>query len=245
MIKTIRLNKFIANSGFASRRQADVLIAAGKVTVNGILVTEMGTQVNASKDKIVVSGTELSNIKPEPRFVIFNKPAGILSSRVSQGGVETVYDYLAKKQAGVEDLDICGRLDKDSCGLMLLTNDGELLHDLTHPSIGIVKTYEVHIKGALTFAQIKQMKEGVVEGEELLACAWIKAKRISGSESVVSCGLREGKKRHLRRMFKMMRRFVIALKRTQIGYLQLGDLPDGDFRTLNKNEVQSLRLVVR
>ncbi|MFA5854799.1 MAG: pseudouridine synthase [Candidatus Gracilibacteria bacterium] len=239
-----RLQKLIASAGFCSRRAAEKLITDGRVSVNGKVVTELGTKAT-SKDKIAIDGKPLS--KPAATLTIMmNKPRGILTTKSDPFGGKTVMDLLPKN---LRHLNPIGRLDKDSEGLLLLTSDGELLNRLTHPRYGHSKIYEVLVHGTVSEATLKNLnqKRLFLDGYYLqpMQVALIKTPASSSSTdpqkgTFLRFTLKEGRKRQIRRVMEFYAHPVILLKRIAIGELTLGDLKSGTTKILTEKELTML-----
>ena len=212
-----RLQKFIASCGVASRRKAEELIASGKVRVNGRKVTELGVKVDPMKDKVMVDGQLLAVEKPV--YYLMNKPKGVITSVTDPQGRETVMDYIKNEKRRIYPI---GRLDLHTEGLLLLTNDGELAQNLTHPSKGVEKTYEVRIKGRVndTDLQVIADHNGVHE---------------------VEITIHEGRNRQVRRMFEHFGYRIHNLKRIAYGGLTLSGVKRGGVRQLTQREVSALK----
>lgn len=234
----MRINKFLAECGAASRRGADELIESGKVSVNGKRITEPGVDINVDNDCVLVDG---QRIKPVARYtyIMLNKPKGCICSSSDEKGRRTVYDYLK----GIEiKLSTVGRLDYDSEGLLLLTNDGELVNKLTHPSNEIPKTYIVKAEGSLREDELASLRKGVklLDGAKT-ARAKVKLLEFREGLSRLEMVLFEGKNREIRRMFEAIGRKVVFLKRKAVAELELGGLARGAFRYLTENEIHYLK----
>lgn len=229
----IRLNKYLAEQGVVSRREADRLIADGFVAVNGKTVNELGTKIDPGKDKVAVRGKA---VKPREKliYILLNKPAGYITS--AQRNVfekQIVLDLIPFK----ERLYPVGRLDKDTTGLLLLTNDGDLTFRLTHPSSDCEKEYIATVDAAITPGMIARFEKGMVlDGEKTRPTT---VKKLNAYQMRVI--LMEGKKRQIRRMCRKVGLTVLKLKRVRIKKLTLGDLPEGKWRPLTLAEVEDLK----
>lgn len=224
----MRLNKYLSLALGISRRAADDLIAAKKVRVNND-IAELGKRVEES-DEVKVLGKLVKLEEMQKIYLLLNKPEGYLSSKVSQGGAPTVYELLPKEYKNL-NLNIAGRLDKDSCGLILLTNDGEYLNKITHPGSGKIKEYIVKLDKELNPEDLKKLKNGVQIGES--RPSKFKAIRIlSGADIQVE--LEEGRNRQIRRTFYELGYRVTFLKRTRIGSYKLNDLKEGATKIASK-----------
>jgi len=223
----------------ASRRRAEEMIAAGRVAVNGEVVREMGVRVDAARDSIAVDGRPLP---PPPRAAYFalNKPPGVISSARDSLGRQTVVDLIP----GAGRLYPVGRLDADSAGLVLLTNDGELAHGLTHPRFGVPKVYAVEVSGVPGAAALTRLRNGVELDDGLTAPAGVELVEQGAARVILRITIREGRKRQVRRMLDAVGCPVQRLTRVAIGPLRLGDLKRGAWRPLTGAEVAALRSAV-
>lgn len=235
----IRLNKWIASCGFASRRAADELIASKKVRVNGKPVTQMGVKIDPEKDSVEIGNKKLTSSNSKV-YIIINKPTGVVSTAKDELDRPNVVSLVKLPNKRVYPV---GRLDFDSRGLMLLTDDGELTYQLTHPKFHIPKVYNLTIRGVLTTADVQKMQKGVLLEDGFskpFKVALIAADpqiRLSQVEVV----LNEGRKRQIRRMCQKLGWNLADLKRVKIGPLELGDLAEGSWRVLTNAEVDSLK----
>ena len=227
----MRLNRYLAQCGLGSRRTMDIWVEEGRVSVNG-MVASLGINLNET-DKVEVDGKPVSP-KPEYTYILFNKPSGLLCSRGDTHGRPTVYDVLPQEFNG---LHYVGRLDKESRGLLFFTNDGEFTEHLTHPRHAVLRLYLVKVNLDLTAEDIRCLRRGVeVEPGVVFQCASLET--ISGGYRL---GLKEGKKREIRRLLAAVGRRVVDLKRIAFGGVELGELPEGKFRPLSTEEVEKLR----
>jgi 23S rRNA pseudouridine2605 synthase len=230
----VRLQKYLAEAGVASRRAAELIIAEGRVSVNGRVVTELGTKV-APADKVAVDGKQVRTKRK--LHVALHKPRGYLCSKSEPGGWRLAGELLPKEW---NDLYPVGRLDLDSEGLIFFTNDGDFCLKMTHPRYGVRKVYLATVDGRLESSDVAPFLQGVRHEGELLRAEKIKVLDATKSRSVVELVLGEGKNREVRRMFESIGREVTQLVRTQIGKVKLGELPMGKWRTLTADEVKSL-----
>ncbi len=232
-----RVQKIISAAGVTSRRAAEQLITEGRVRVNGKVVTELGTKADGSKDHIKVDG-KLINPKQPLVYIMLNKPAGFVTTMADPEGRPTVLNLLKGLKVRVYPV---GRLDYNTEGLLLLTNDGDFAHLITHPKHEFPKTYRAKVKGMLTDEQINLLEQGIYLDDGKTAPA--KLKKISKEEanSWLEITIHEGRKRQVRRMFDRVGHSVIKLKRVKTGNLVLGDLPEGSFRYLSGTEVKELK----
>lgn len=230
-----RIQKILAQMGIASRRKAEELIIEGRVTVNGKIAT-LGMKADPAKDHIKVDGRLL--LKPEPKiYLMFNKPAGVITSLSDPEGRPTIKDFLKGIKYRVFPV---GRLDYDSEGLLLITNDGDFAYRVLHPSKKIPKTYVVKVKGIVHEDAMERLRRGVRLEDGLTAPAKVKKIRLSESNSWVEITIYEGRKRQIRRMLEKVGHPVIKLRRIAIGSLKLGDLRPGEMRRLTVEEVKRL-----
>ncbi len=232
-----RIQKIISAAGITSRRAAERLILDGRVRVNGQVVTELGTKADASKDHIKVDG-KLINPKQPLVYVMLNKPAGYVTTMADPEGRPTVLNLLKGLKARVYPV---GRLDYNTEGLLLLTNDGDFAHLITHPKHEFPKTYRAKVKGVLEDHQIEQLENGIYLDDGKTAPARLKKVSKEETNSWLEITIHEGRKRQVRRMFDRVGHSVIKLKRIKTGNLILGDLPDGAFRYLTPEEVKALK----
>lgn len=230
-----RLQKVIANSGYASRRKAEELIQNGKVMVNGIVVREMGIKVT-SKDQITVDGKMLK--KDEKEYILLYKPRGYISSTKDEKNRKTVVD-LVKSEKRLYPI---GRLDYDTSGLIILTNDGELSNLLMHPSNNIDKVYVAKIKGFLTNDEMESLKKGVIIDGVKTSKSRVKVKKYDRktNTSIVEITIHEGRNHQVKKMFEQVNHEVLKLKRERLSFLDLSGLKSGEYRYLNPKEVKKL-----
>ena len=231
----VRLQKFLAEAGVASRRASEQIILAGRVSVNGETVRELGAKVNPPHDKVTVDGQPVR--AKRKIYVALNKPAGVVCSRKDEFSRRSIYDLLPKEW---QHLHSVGRLDYNSEGLIFLTNDGEFSLRLTHPRYGVRKKYIATVEGRLEPEVLRKFIQGVsYMGERLKA---EKARLLSASQakSLVELELAEGKYHEVRRLFESQARTVQRLERIQIGKIKLGELRPGKWRTLTEPEIKSL-----
>ncbi|MDO5036906.1 MAG: pseudouridine synthase [Tissierellia bacterium] len=233
----MRLQKYIAHAGIASRRKAEKMIEAGQVKVNGQVVLEQGVQVKPG-DLVEVRGKKIS-LEEEKTTLVLNKPRGVISTAEDEKGRPTVLDY-AK---GYEDLRLypVGRLDRDTTGLILLTDDGDLTYRLTHPSFEVEKTYHATVGGIVSREEIKKLREGILLEDGMTAPGKFKIMEVRNDKTRVACTIHEGKNRQIRRMFEALGHPVLYLKRISYGPIKLGSLPSGQLRGLSAAEKKWLR----
>lgn len=231
----VRLQKHLAECGIASRRKSEELIEMGKVKVNGHIAT-LGTKVDPKRDKITVRGkTVVANTTK--MYIMLHKPRGFVTTASDEKGRKCVTDLV--KDAPVRLFPV-GRLDMNSEGLLLMTNDGEFSNRLTHPSYHVNKTYRVTVKGDVVDEKIIQLKEGIMlDGEKTLPCDCFIAERKT-DRTVLIFIIQEGRNRQIRRMCEAVGLEVLRLKRTEIAGVKLGMLPRGSWRPLNEKEMRRL-----
>lgn len=230
-----RLQKVMAHAGVASRRKSEDIIQQGRVAVNGEIVTEMGTQVDPERDRITVDG-DLINVVQDYTYVALHKPIDVISTADDPWERQTVLD-LVNVDARVYPV---GRLDADSEGLVLLTNDGELTHRLTHPSFEHQKEYHVRVAGRLSPAALERLRSGVRLEDGITAPAEIDVLRREAGDTWLKMILHEGRNRQIRRMADAVGHPVRRLIRVRMGPIRLGDLAPGQWRHLSQREVEAL-----
>src|SRR6266496_2031009 len=231
----VRLQKFLADAGLASRRASEQVILAGRVEVNGQTVQALGTRIDPTRDRVTVDGTAVKARRK--LYLALNKPRGYICSRNDPAKRRTIGDLLPKEWNMVYAV---GRLDFDSEGLILLTNDGEFCLQLTHPRYGIRKKYLAIVEGRVEPKVLSQLTRGVVHDGERLKAEKARLLSANNSRSAVEVELAEGKYREVRRLFESQGLVVAQLRRTQIGRIKLGDLPVGKWRTLTGPEIKTL-----
>lgn len=236
----VRLQKLIAGTGLASRRKAEALISAGRVTVNGKVVTELGTKVDPGCDHVKVDGKHISQAQPHV-YLMLNKPKHVMSTLDDPGGRPTVKDFLRGVSVRVFPV---GRLDFDSEGLMLLTNNGDLAQALLHPRYHVPKTYLIKVKGVLTNEEIRELERGVKLDDGMTSPATVKKIRKAEQNSWLEITIHEGRKHQVKRMLESVGHPVIRLMRVKMGPLTLGSLTPGEFRFLTDREANALRELV-
>lgn len=230
----VRLNKFIAQSGLCSRRRADELIESGVVRVNGEKVVEMGYLVSL-KDNVTVNGEQIK--KPQLTYIKYYKPSGYITSCDDEKGRKTIYDILPPE---ARDLKPVGRLDKDSTGLLILTNDGDLINKLTHPSVKIPKIYRVVAQGRLNQEELMQMAKGIEIEPGKIAYADVMIVDFEGRNNVLQVTLYQGLNRQIRKMLDYLGHPVISLKRISHGTINIQGLKKGQFKYIKPKEIREL-----
>ena len=233
----MRLNKFLANSGIASRRKCEDIILEGKVCVNGKVVTELGTTVNEKKDKITVEGKPVK-LPSSFVYIKLNKPKGYACTASDEKGRKTIYELVKCD----ERLFSIGRLDYDTEGLIILTNDGDFANMVGHPKYNIEKEYRVTVEGEIKESEMAVMRNGVVIDGERMPSARVEWLSYENGFTKLSVVIDEGKNRQVRRMFEAIGKSIKLLKRVRIGGVKLGGLSRGEYRDLTEAE---LNLLVR
>ena len=236
-----RLQKVIASSGYTSRRHAEDLIRSGQVKVNGKVVTELGTKVKTS-DTIEVENNIIDNVKTY-EYYLLNKPREVISSASDEHGRKTVVDLVVTG----ERIYPVGRLDYDTTGAILLTNDGYLANKLMHPSSEIEKKYIAKVSGLITGYEIKQLRDGVIIEGKKTAKAKVKLKKYDKKtdKSVVELIIHEGRNHQVKKMFEVINHEVIKLKRETYANLDLTNLKPGEYRSLTNKEVAILYSLIK
>lgn len=229
----IRLNKWIADSGLCSRREADRLIEAGEVTVNGKKVLALGTKLNPERDKVLVQGNPLP--RGEKLYLLFHKPTGYITTRSDERGRQTIYGLLPSEY---QTVDPAGRLDKESSGVLILSNDGDFLYRITHPKFHLRKVYRVTVRTALTEAVCQKLLDGVLlEPEGKLA----KVDTLEAEDPfTLKLTLLTGYNRQIRRSLEALGYQIKTLKRLSVGPVTLGSLKPGKTRRLTRGEIKAL-----
>ena len=233
----VRLNKYLASCGAASRRGADELIRSGRVKVNAAVVTEPGARVETDNDTVTLDGKKVTPVS-KMTYIMLYKPKGCITSVRDDKGRKTVYDYL---DVEVPHLVPVGRLDYDTEGLLLLTNDGELANRLTHPSGEVPKTYLVRAEGQFPEHILAKLRKGVEIDGVKTKRSKVKLLEQDEKEGKLLVTITEGRNRQIRRMFEAVGRNVVFLKRMAIGELRLGGLARGKWRYLRDEEVEYLK----
>ncbi len=232
----MRLNKYIAHAGVASRRKADTLIAGGNVRVNGITVREMGYDV-LPDDRVEVNGISVS---PDTKTVCvaLNKPMGYITSASDDRGRKTVMELVTDIDARLFPV---GRLDYNTTGLLLMTNDGDLAYRLTHPKHEITKKYRARVAGVLSPERIARLKKGVDIGGFVTSPARVSVIKQTAHSAIVEIEIHEGKNRQVRKMFAAVGNHVQELERIAIGDIRLGRTKEGHYRKLTGEEIEYLK----
>lgn len=231
----VRLQKVLASAGVASRRVCEQFIVAGKVRVNGKVVKELGTRINPEVDQVSVNGQPIQ-LDSSRVYLALNKPYGVVSSMQDENGRPDLNQFVVDYDRVFN----VGRLDAETTGLIIMTNDGDLAHKLAHPKFGVKKTYLAHVEGKIEPATIQKLLDGIELEDGHIAADECRIKDLSVSESLVEIVLHSGRNRIVRRMFAEVGHPVIGLVRQQFGPIRLGHLKPGQVRDLNKLEIGSL-----
>ena len=234
---SVRLQKYIAERGVASRRAAEEMIAAGRVRVNGKVVTEMGLKIDPIHDRIKLDGDLIGSRQPF-RYILLNKPAGYICSTNDERGRRTVLDLLHSVNERVYPV---GRLDYDTSGLLLLTNDGDLAHHLLHPSHQVDKTYLAQVETCPNAGTLEHLRRGVRLSDGLTAPAKVNIIRRQEGNVLVEIAIHEGRNHQIKRMMEAVGYPVMRLKRTQLAFLDIRSLKPGEWRELSLGEVTRLK----
>ncbi len=236
----IRLQKVLAQAGLGSRRACEELIAEGRVSINGEIVSSQGRRVDPSNDLIEVDGVKISK-GFTPVVLMMNKTSGVVTTMKKTDDRVTVGEFVEGRK---ERLFHVGRLDQDTEGLLLLTNDGALGHGLTHPSIGVAKVYLARIRGQIKPIHLKMLQEGVELSDGFARASSAKLVASTASDSLVEITIHEGRNRIVRRMIEFLGLDLLQLVRTQFGPIKLGEMKPGKSRMLSEVEVKSLYQVI-
>ncbi len=230
-----RLQKYLANQGIGSRRKCEQYILDGRVTVNGVVIVELGTKINPSIDEICFDGKKV-NKQDKKVYILLNKPIGYVTTVKDQFSRDTVMDLIKIKERVVP----VGRLDMYTSGALILTNDGDFVYKCTHPKHEITKTYTVTLKGIITNNEVTQLREGVDIGGYITKPAKVKILKTDEEKDIsrLEIVIHEGKNRQVRKMCEAVGRKVLALHRSKIGNIGVKDLSLGKWRYLSENEVR-------
>jgi 23S rRNA pseudouridine2605 synthase len=241
-VAQIRLNKIIADAGVASRRAADQLILEGRVSVDGKVISELGNKFDPEISEIKVDGESLINNKSKT-YLAFNKPSGVISTMSDPEGRRNLGDFFKDRK---DRLYHVGRLDKDSEGLILLTNDGELAHRATHPSYGLEKKYLVEIEGEFNKHLSDQLLQGVrLEDGLARAVKVVHTRAVSRNHHWVEITIHEGRYHIIRRLIESLGLKVLRLIRVEFGPISLGEMKPGRHRVLNSQEITNLFVILK
>lgn len=232
----IRINKYLAAAGVASRRKIDDLISQSRITINGVLATP-GIQVDPEADKIFVDNKRILYVQPKFAYYLLNKPAGVLSTCSDDRDRETVLNFVPDNQR----LFPIGRLDCHTSGLIILTNDGDLSLKLTHPRYHLAKTYRLTIKGSIPRSTIQKLSEPIELEDGPTLPAVVQKYIYSGTKTIIDLTIFQGKNRQIRRMCAALGLELDSLNRISIGPIQMGTLKVGSYRSLTPDEVTALK----
>jgi pseudouridine synthase len=235
-----RIQTILAEAGIASRRESERIIRAGRVTVNGQRVTQLGSKADPERDRISVDGTLVSPAPPK-RYLVLNKPAGYVTTRFDPRGRPVVFDLLSPQPVRLFSV---GRLDYWTEGLLLLTNDGALAHRLMHPSFGLERVYEAQVAGRLSDETLRMMRKGVMLEDGIAIPLAIELLSREKDQSLLKLTLGEGRYREVRRICQAMGHKVLRLRRVQFGPLRLRGLAPGQSRALTPRELDQLRAAI-
>jgi pseudouridine synthase len=233
----MRLTDFLARAGYGGRREASRLIAGGRVKVNGQVATQVSLEIEPARDHVRVDDKHVKKLWPLT-YILLNKPAKTITTTFDPGGRRTVYELLGKFAKVVQSV---GRLDYDTEGVLLLTNDGDLAHALTSPDSKVTKVYQVKVKGRPTPAELDRLRRGVDIGGYVTAPAQVKATPAGPANTWLRIALTEGKHRQVKRMADAIGRPALKLIRERFGPLGVGDLAPVQWRHLRDDEVRALR----
>ena len=236
-MEEIRLQKYLAQIGIASRRKCEELILDGKILVNGEKV-ELGRKVNPEKDKIEYLGKIVKLEKKDYTYILLNKPIGVVTTANDQFDRQTVLDLIKTDKRIVP----VGRLDMYTSGALILTDDGDFIYKVTHPKHEIEKTYNVTLKGVIEKAQIQELEKGVKIEDYITKPAKVKILKIDSEKNIsrIQITIHEGKNRQVRKMCEAVGKKVLALHRAKIGFLDVKDLKVGEWRYLTKKEIEKI-----
>lgn len=235
LVPSVRLQRYLAEAGVASRRASEEIIVSGRVSVNGRVVKELGTKVDPAQHVVAVDGRA---VKPRRKlYVALNKPSGYICSRKDESSRHTVFDLLPVEW---NNLFPVGRLDLKTEGLLFLTNDGQFSLQLTHPRYAVPKTYVALVEGKVEEEMLDRFRKGISEGGETLRAQKTRVISATNRQSVIELELTEGKNREVRRLFESQGLTVLRLERVKIGSIKVGELPSGKWRTLTEAEIKSL-----
>lgn len=233
----MRLQKYMAKSGVASRRKSEEIILAGRVKVNDIVVKELGTKVDPKKDIVKVDEKTIK-LEDKKIYIMLNKPKGYVTTLRDEHGEKIVLDLIQEIEERIFPV---GRLDKDTTGLLLMTNDGDLAHKLTHPKNEVPKKYIALVEGIPNNKKLNKFRKGLKIDGRITSRAYVKVLRKYKDSSVLEISIHEGRNRQVRKMCEYIRHPVIELKRIGIGDLRLGDLELGQWRYLTEKEIRYLK----
>ena len=235
----MRLQKYLANCGVASRRKCEELIIQGKVSVNGHVITELGTQVEEGDE--VFCNKKRIVLNEKYVYYMLNKPTGYVTTVLDERERSTVLELMKGVKARIYPV---GRLDYNTSGLLLFTNDGDLTYGLTHPKHDVYKTYEVKVSGKVSDKSIQLLRQGVVIDHRKTYPAIVEVQRQTDKHTWIQISIHEGRNRQIRKMCEAVRYPVVGLKRVAVGDIKIGNLRVGEYRSLNREEVLYLKKIV-
>jgi 23S rRNA pseudouridine2605 synthase len=236
----LRLNRYLSVSGYSSRRRGEEVIRAGRVSVNGEVIVDPAHDVVPGRDRVLLDGC-LLEASGTRRYLLLNKPTGVIVSRIDTHGRITVSDLLGKAGEGVFPV---GRLDANTSGALLLTDDGDLAYRLTHPSFGVEKVYRAVVRGRVTLDDVRKIEMGIVLDDGPTAPASLRVLGRDRETSSVELTLHQGRKRQVRRMLDRIGHPVITLERISFGGITAEGMPSGAYRPLTDEEVKCLKAAV-
>lgn len=236
----MRINKFMAECGVASRRACDEMILEGRVKVNGKKIDTPGLEINEFNDAVTLDGRRITLVSKK-YYIMLHKPKGYMTTVKDDKGRKTVMELIKIRSR----LYPVGRLDYDTEGLLLLTNDGQLAYALTHPSHEVPKTYIAKIKGKISDTEVRQLRKGVEIDGKMTLPAVVKIIETDDEFSRVEVTIKEGRNHQIKKMFEVVGKEVVFLKRTAIGPLKLGGLGRGEYKNLTSKEIEILKAIVK
>lgn len=236
----MRINKFMAECGVASRRACDEMILEGRVKVNGKKIDTPGLEINEFNDAVTLDGRRIMLVSKK-YYIMLHKPKGYVTTVKDDKGRKTVMELIKIRSR----LYPVGRLDYDTEGLLLLTNDGQLAYALTHPSHEVPKTYIAKIKGKISDTEVRQLRKGVEIDGKMTLPAVVKIIETDDEFSRVEVAIKEGRNHQIKKMFEVVGKEVVFLKRTAIGPLKLGGLGRGEYKNLTSKEIEILKAMVK
>lgn len=236
----MRINKFMAECGVASRRACDEMILEGRVKVNGKKIDTPGLEINEFNDAVALDGRRITLVSKK-YYIMLHKPKGYVTTVKDDKGRKTVMELIKIRSR----LYPVGRLDYDTEGLLLLTNDGQLAYALTHPSHEVPKTYIAKIKGKISDTEVRQLRKGVEIDGKMTLPAVVKIIETDDEFSRVEVTIKEGRNHQIKKMFEVVGKEVVFLKRTAIGPLKLGGLGRGEYKNLTSKEIEILKAIVK
>ena len=239
-MEEIRLQKYLSNSGIASRRKCEEYILQGKVQVNGKIITELGTKINPEKDEVLFNGKIVkNNINQEKTYILLNKPIGYVTTSKEQSGRDMVLDLVKGINKRLVPV---GRLDMYTSGALILTDDGDFVYRVTHPKHEISKTYTVTLKGIINKIEVEKLRAGVEIEDYITKPAKVKILKTDEENNIsrLEITIHEGKNRQVRKMCEAIDKKVLALHRSKIGNIGVKDLKIGSWRYLSKEEIKNI-----